>query len=73
MADRTRRLTLSGSWARGLLVAGLVAFLAVLAAAPANAHVKTTTGYSVIRSDGGDISYELRLEYDVLSSGKIFE
>lgn len=69
MADRTRRTTLP--WARGLLVAGVVglvaALSAVLTAAPAGAHVKTTTGYSVIRSDGGEIAYELRLEYDVLA------
>lgn len=65
MADPARRTTLP--WARGLLVAGLVALLAVLAAAPAGAHVKTSTGYSVIRSDGGDVSYELRVEYDVLA------
>ena len=53
--------------ARALLVAGLMAFVAVLAAAPAEAHVKTSTGYSVIRSDGGEVSYELRVEYDVLA------
>lgn len=52
---------------RALAVAGLMAFLSVLAAAPADAHVKTTTGYSVIRSDGGEVSYELRVEYDVLA------
>lgn len=67
MAVRGRRLTLREWWVRGLLAAGMAAFLAVLVASPAAAHVKTTTGYSVIRSDGGEISYELRVEYDVLA------
>lgn len=65
MADRSWRP--ARSWVRGVLVAALVAAAALLAAAPAGAHVKTTTGYSVIRSEGGEISYQLRLEYDVLA------
>jgi hypothetical protein len=51
--------------------AGLVATLMALAlagpvtAAPAAAHVRSTTGYSVIRAEGGQVRYELSLEYEL--------
>jgi hypothetical protein len=48
--------------------AGLVAVLAVLVVAtPASAHVRSTTGYSVIRSGGGAVGYQLSLEYELLA------
>lgn len=47
----------------------LVAFLAVvLVPPPASAHVRATTGYSEIRQQGGEIRYELSLEYELVAA-----
>ncbi|WP_426241377.1 HupE/UreJ family protein [Nocardioides sp. LHG3406-4] len=51
----------------GLLVLGLAAVLAVLAPASAQAHVKSSTGYSVIRSDGGEVDWTLIVDYQLLA------
>jgi HupE / UreJ protein len=55
-------------WWRAILVMMLAA---VVVADPAAAHVRSTTGYSVIRSDSGSggatVSYQLSLEYEFLA------
>lgn len=49
-------------------VAGLVAVAVLLpAAAPALAHVRTSDGWSQLRSDGDRVDYELGLEYEILA------
>ncbi|WP_147375393.1 HupE/UreJ family protein [Jiangella rhizosphaerae] len=49
-------------------VAGLVAVLVLLtAAAPGLAHVRTSDGWSRLRSDGDRVGYELGLEYEILA------
>lgn len=49
-------------------VAGIVAVLVLLpAAAPALAHVRTSDGWSQLRSDADRVDYELGLEYEILA------
>jgi HupE/UreJ protein len=48
--------------------AGLVAVVLLLAVpAPAAAHVRSTTGYSVIRSEAGAVRFDLSVEYELLA------
>lgn len=50
------------------LGAGIVAVLVLLAAGgPAAAHVRTSDGWSQVRSDGDRIDYRLSLEYEILA------
>lgn len=55
--------------ALGAGVAGAVVAVLVLLAAggPAVAHVRTTDGWSQVRSDGDRIDYRLSLEYEILA------
>ncbi len=49
-------------------LAGAVGVLALLLfSAPAQAHVRSTTGYSEIRQDGSTVNYALGLEYQPLA------
>lgn len=51
--------------------AGAIALVAAVAlttaAGVAQAHTRSSTGYSEIRQQGADVRYELQLEYDVLA------
>jgi hypothetical protein len=48
--------------------AWLVVPLALFAsAAPAAGHVRATTGYSVIRAEGGEVHFQLSLEHELLA------
>lgn len=49
-------------------VAGIVAVLVLLpVAAPALAHVRTSEGWSQVRTDGDRVEYRLGLEYEILA------
>jgi HupE / UreJ protein len=51
-----------------IAAAGLASALVVGGALPAGAHVRSTTGYSEVRSiDDGTVRYELSLEYELLA------
>lgn len=57
-----------GSGVVAALVASVVAVLVmVTAAGPASAHVRTSDGWSQVRSDGDRIDYRLGLEYEILA------
>lgn len=47
-------------------LAVLVALALLLAPTTANAHVRSTTGFSEITQEGGQVQYRLSLEYDLL-------
>jgi hypothetical protein len=49
------------------VLAGAVLVLA-LTAAPSAAHVRSTTGYSQIREQDGEVQYRLSLESDLLAA-----
>lgn len=49
----------------GWLAVPLVLSFAV--ATPAAGHVRSTTGYSVVRTEGGEVRYQLSLEYELLA------
>jgi hypothetical protein len=61
--------TSRGSRALGIgVVAAVVAVLVLLTAAgPAAAHVRTSDGWSQVRSDGDRVDYRLSLEYEILA------
>jgi hypothetical protein len=43
-----------------------VPLVLVASAAPAAGHVRSTTGYSVVRAEGGEVHFRLSLEYELL-------
>jgi hypothetical protein len=68
-ATTTRRAEISAARRVAHLVRVVLAgfMLVMLAAPPADAHVRSTTGYTVIRSNDSDVTFELSLEYEMLA------
>jgi hypothetical protein len=64
---RWRRL-IDAARAERVIQLGLAVVLVVLVVAqPAAAHVRSTTGYSAVRSDGSDVRFDLGVEFELLA------